>query len=295
MAVMAVVSGLMIGGAPVDTYAAPAAGTATEAAGEAGVAKAAEGGKDSEAVKNDEAAKAAESAGAAETGKNTGIAKTAETAEGAGTGQTAAGDLSGETEGQGSAAGKDTSQTADVAESGSTTQAADPASQADETASSAYTGTLEPGPGTAWKEAEEARLRAEAEARAAQEAAEAAAAARQNLVNYALQFVGRPYRSGGNDPHTGADCSGFVKYVMEHGAGVSMNRSSRSQATQGRAISAGEIQPGDLVFYGSGSRINHVAMYIGNGQIVHASTYKTGIKISNWNYRSPIRIVSMLG
>ena len=124
-------------------------------------------------------------------------------------------------------------------------------------------------------------------------AEELSAAARQNLVDYALQFVGRPYRAGGNDPHTGADCSGFVKYVMQHGAGISMNRSSRSQATQGTQIGANQMQPGDLIFYGNGSRINHVAMYIGNGQIVHASTERTGIKISTWNYRSPVKIVSM--
>lgn len=74
-----------------------------------------------------------------------------------------------------------------------------------------------------------------------------------------------------------------------------MNRSSGAQASQGTAISADVMQPGDLLFYGQGSRINHVAMYIGNGQIVHASTERTGIKISKWNYRMPVRIVSMLG
>ena len=129
----------------------------------------------------------------------------------------------------------------------------------------------------------------------AEDARVANASARRNLVNYALQFVGGKYRTGGNDPHTGADCSGFVKYVMQHGAGISMNRSSVSQSTQGRQISAEEMQPGDLIFYGDGSRINHVAMYIGDGQIVHASTHKTGIKISKWNYRSPVKIVSMMG
>ena len=128
-----------------------------------------------------------------------------------------------------------------------------------------------------------------------EEAAAAAVNVRQNLVNYALQFVGRPYRAGGNDPHVGADCSCFVKYVMQYGAGISMNRSSGAQASQGTAISADVMQPGDLLFYGQGSRINHVAMYIGNGQIVHASTERTGIKISKWNYRMPVRIVSMLG
>ena len=128
---------------------------------------------------------------------------------------------------------------------------------------------------------------------AAAEAAEATANARQNLVNYALQFVGGPYRAGGNDPRTGVDCSGFVRYVMQHGAGISMNRSSGSQATQGHAVNSSQMQPGDLLFYSGGSGINHVAMYVGDGKIVHASTYATGIKISKWNYRNPVKIVSM--
>ena len=128
---------------------------------------------------------------------------------------------------------------------------------------------------------------------AAAEAAEATANARQNLVNYALQFVGGPYRAGGNDPRTGVDCSGFVRYVMQNGAGISMNRSSGSQATQGYAVSSSQMQPGDLLFYSGGSGINHVAMYIGDGKIVHASTYATSIKISKWNYRNPVKIISM--
>ncbi len=148
---------------------------------------------------------------------------------------------------------------------------------------------------TALETAVEADAEMETELTAEEQAAAANASIRQNLVNYALQFVGRPYRDGGNDPHTGADCSGFVRYVMQNGAGVSMNRSSRDQALQGRSISVDAMQPGDLLFYAKGSRINHVAMYIGDGQIVHASTYKTGIKISKWNYRTPVRIVSMLG
>lgn len=140
-----------------------------------------------------------------------------------------------------------------------------------------------------------AEAAAQAQAQAEAEAAQTAnAQRRQNLVNYALQFVGGRYVAGGNDPHTGADCSGFTRYVMQHGAGVSLNRSSSSQATQGRTVSANEMQPGDLIFYGNGSRVNHVAVYIGNGQIVHASTYRTGIKVSQWNYRNPVRIASVL-
>lgn len=149
--------------------------------------------------------------------------------------------------------------------------------------------TADSGPDLAVQE----RAREQAEAQAAQEAADQVVEVRKNLVNYALQFVGGPYRAGGNDPRTGVDCSGFVKFVMQNGAGIGMNRSSTTQAAQGRAINASQMQPGDLIFYGNGSRINHVAMYIGDGQIVHASTYKTGIKISNWNYRAPIKIISM--
>lgn len=118
---------------------------------------------------------------------------------------------------------------------------------------------------------------------------------REQLVSYALQFVGGPYRYGGSDPRTGIDCSGFTRYVYQHGLGITLNHSSGSQASQGTAISASQMQPGDLLFYGSGKSINHVAMYIGDGKIVHASTEATGIKVSNWNYRNPVKIVSMLG
>ncbi|RGY98614.1 peptidoglycan endopeptidase [Clostridium sp. AM58-1XD] len=118
---------------------------------------------------------------------------------------------------------------------------------------------------------------------------------RQNLVNYALQFVGGRYRYGGSDPHSGVDCSGFTRYVLQNGAGVSVARSSRSQANQGQAVSAEQMRPGDLVFYAGGGSIDHVAMYIGNGQVVHASTYRTGIKTSPWNYRAPAKIMNVIG
>lgn len=118
---------------------------------------------------------------------------------------------------------------------------------------------------------------------------------RQSVVDYALQFVGGRYAYAGSDPSTGFDCSGFTRYVMQHGAGISLNRSSGGQATQGRAVSADQMRPGDLIFYGSGRSINHVAMYIGNGQVVHSSTYKTGVKTSPWNYRTPVKIVNVIG
>ena len=119
---------------------------------------------------------------------------------------------------------------------------------------------------------------------------------RNRLVNYALQFVGNRYVWGGNDPHTGADCSGFVRYVYKHVAGVNLERVSRAQAKQGTKIKSSQMRPGDLIFYTDrGGTVNHVAMYIGNGQIVHAASRRSGIKISTWNYRNPYRIVNMLG
>lgn len=129
----------------------------------------------------------------------------------------------------------------------------------------------------------------------AEEVRDTSAARRQEIVNYGKQFVGNRYVYGGTNPNTGADCSGFTSYVMRNAAGVNLSHSSRAQAGQGRAISAAEIRPGDLVFYAQGSRINHVAIYIGNGQVVHASNARDGIKISNWTYRSPYKIVNVLG
>ena len=118
---------------------------------------------------------------------------------------------------------------------------------------------------------------------------------RSEIVTYALQFVGNRYKYGGTNPNTGVDCSGFTSYVMRHTAGVELPHSSGGQSRMGRVVSSSEMRPGDIISYGSGKRINHVALYIGNGQIVHASTEKTGIKVSRWNYRTPVRIVNVLG
>lgn len=120
-------------------------------------------------------------------------------------------------------------------------------------------------------------------------------AVRRTVVTSALQFVGNPYVYGGNDPHTGVDCSGFTRYILSHYAGVYLNRTAASQSSQGRAVSADEARPGDLVFYSSGSRVNHVAIYIGDGRVVHASNERTGITTSNMYYRTPTKIVNVLG
>lgn len=117
---------------------------------------------------------------------------------------------------------------------------------------------------------------------------------RVDLISYATQFVGNPYVWGGISLTNGADCSGFTLSIFAK-YGVYLPHSSKAQANCGTRISASEAKPGDLFFYGSGSSISHVAIYIGNGQIVHASSKKTGIKISNAFYRSPICVTRVLG
>ena len=105
---------------------------------------------------------------------------------------------------------------------------------------------------------------------------------RVDLVEYAKQFVGNPYVWGGTSLTKGADCSGFVLSVFKK-YGITLSHSSRAQANEGTKISASELKPGDLVFYGNGKgNINHVAIYIGGGQVIHASSPKTGIKISSY-------------
>lgn len=116
---------------------------------------------------------------------------------------------------------------------------------------------------------------------------------RVSLVEYACQFVGNPYVWGGTSLTKGADCSGFVLSVYAK-YGVSLPHYSVSQSNYGTKISASEAKPGDLFFYGNKSGINHVAIYIGNGQIVHASSPKSGIKISNAYYRTPLKVVRIL-
>ena len=116
---------------------------------------------------------------------------------------------------------------------------------------------------------------------------------RVSLVQYALQFVGGRYVWGGTSLTNGVDCSGFTMQIFAK-YGYSLPHHSGSQASHGTSISASEAKPGDLFFYGSGGRIGHVAIYIGNGQIVHAQSARTGIVISNAFYSSPIKVVRIL-
>ncbi len=118
-------------------------------------------------------------------------------------------------------------------------------------------------------------------------------ATRTAMVAYAKQFLGNPYVYGGTSLTDGADCSGFTMRIYEH-FGYSIGRSSRDQAAGGRSINLSDAKPGDLLFYASGDYINHVAMYIGDGKIIHASSTTTGIIISQANYRTPCKVVSFL-
>lgn len=160
------------------------------------------------------------------------------------------------------------------------------------------------------KAEEEARLaKEEAERQAAREAARAAEAARASkstttatqtttvtasggsgtgtsVANYALQFVGNPYVYGGSSLTNGTDCSGFVMSVYAN-YGVSLPHSSSSLRSSGSGVEGGlsAAQPGDIICYSG-----HVGIYIGNGQIVHASTSKTGIIVSNADYRQVLAV-----
>ncbi len=116
---------------------------------------------------------------------------------------------------------------------------------------------------------------------------------RVDVCQYAKEFIGNPYVWGGTSLTKGADCSGFVMKVFQK-YGVKLPRNSRSQANCGTTIKVSEAKPGDLIFYARGKTINHVAIYIGNGQVVHASSPKTGIKISNISYRTPFKAVRIL-
>lgn len=117
---------------------------------------------------------------------------------------------------------------------------------------------------------------------------------RVDLVEYAKQFVGNPYVWGGTSLTKGADCSGFVLAVFKK-YGIALSHSSRAQANEGTKISASDLKPGDLIFYGNGKgNINHVAIYIGGGQVIHASSPKTGIKISSYKYRTPVKCVRVI-
>lgn len=112
---------------------------------------------------------------------------------------------------------------------------------------------------------------------------------RISMVEYAKQFLGNRYVWGGTSLTNGTDCSGFTMSIYAH-FGYGLPRTSGAQANYTRSVSAGDVRPGDLFFYGKGGSVSHVAMYIGGGMVIHASNERDGIKISNAYYRTPIKI-----
>ena len=98
---------------------------------------------------------------------------------------------------------------------------------------------------------------------------------------------------GGESLTNGVDCSGFTMKVYEK-FGVYLSHYTGTQINEGRSISESELKKGDLIFYAKDGTVNHVAMYIGNGCVVHAKSTKAGITITDYNYRTPVRFVRYL-
>lgn len=115
---------------------------------------------------------------------------------------------------------------------------------------------------------------------------------RMEMINYAKRFIGNPYVWGGSSLSNGVDCSGFTQKIYAK-FNYYIDRVSRDQARGGKKISKSELKPGDLVFYGNSSSgyINHVAIYMGNDRVIHASNKRDGIKTSNLYYRTPLKYV----
>jgi len=105
----------------------------------------------------------------------------------------------------------------------------------------------------------------------------------ENLLNYALSYKGTPYRSGGTNPVTGFDCSGFVRYVFDHAEGIALPHNSTDISQIGKPVDLAELHPGDLVFfYLTSKTVSHVGIYLGNEQFIHAASNRSGsVVVSN--------------
>ena len=164
---------------------------------------------------------------------------------------------------------------------------------ADEQAAGGYTGETTQTEAPAYEETEapqyeetEAPAYEETEAPQYEETEAPASSTGMAIVNFATQFVGNPYVWGGTSLTNGADCSGFTQSVFAN-FGISIPRTAAAQASSGTPVDLSEIQAGDLLFYYGDSGIGHVTIYMGNGQVVHASNASTGITISDYGYRTP--------
>ena len=109
----------------------------------------------------------------------------------------------------------------------------------------------------------------------------------QQIVDYARQFLGNPYVYGGTSLTNGTDCSGFVQSIYAN-FGYSLPRTCTTQSVCGRGVSVDELQPGDLVIYSSYGEIQHIAIYSGNGNTIHASNWDTGIIETSLSYSGDI-------
>ena len=120
---------------------------------------------------------------------------------------------------------------------------------------------------------------------------------RRALLEYAQQFIGTPYLYGGTSLTGGIDCSSFVQQCYKNAAGVSLDRTSRMQVKHGTAVALADAKPGDLLFYADASgTIDHVAMYLGDGKIIHAALSLGQVTISKYNYATqPVAVRNILG
>lgn len=110
----------------------------------------------------------------------------------------------------------------------------------------------------------------------------------KQVVSYALKYVGNRYRYGGTSLTNGTDCSGFT-YSVYRNFGYDMKRTAYQQLCDTKSVKKKNLKPGDLIFYGSSKRsCSHVALYIGNKKVVHASTESTGIVVSDYDYRKAV-------
>lgn len=143
------------------------------------------------------------------------------------------------------------------------------------------------------KSAVTAKVSSSASSKTSSSAGSKTSSTRSQIVNYALKFEGNPYVWGGTSLTNGTDCSGFTQSVFRN-MGIRIPRDSRSQAASGKKISVSSVQPGDLIFYSRGGSINHVAIYIGNGRVISASSPSVGIRVSSYDYRTPVKAVSYI-
>lgn len=107
-----------------------------------------------------------------------------------------------------------------------------------------------------------------------------------NLVDTALSLKGSPYAYGGTTPR-GFDCSGFTQYCFRNALGIELPRTAAGQASLGESVSMDELQPGDLLFWGSGSGIYHVGIYVGDGSYIHAAGSGKGVRVQTMEYFHP--------